>query len=113
MISRDYIHSMDGIAAVERNYADTMSFIESCLTDIKLLDVEKSNLVFFDEYTAESAEYIKEGVSAGIKKIGDKIIEIVKRCKEFIKSKLSDLKNLKWRLSSDEKKIDTAISKNP
>ena len=113
MISRDYIHSMDGIAAVERNYADTMSFIESCLTDIKLLGVEKSNLELFDEYTTESAEYIREGVSAGIKKIGDKIIEIVKRCKEFIKSKLSDLKNLKWRLSSDEKKIDTAISKNP
>lgn len=67
----------------------------------------------FDDYTVESAEYIREGVSGAIKKLGDKILEIIRRCKDFMKNKLSDLKNLKWRMSSDEKKIDTAIAKNP
>ena len=113
MISRDYIHSMDEISDIERTYSNTMAFIENCFMDAKIFNIKKSDLEFFDEYTSESAEYIREGVTAAIKKIGDKIIEIVKRCKKFIKDKLSDLKNLKWRMSSDEKKIDTAIAKNP
>lgn len=113
MIRKDYIHSMDGIDITKQNYSETMSFIESCLMDIKLLGVEKSNLMLFDEYTVESEQYISEGVSSAIKKLGDKIIEIIRRCKEFIKKKFGELKDLKWRMSSDEKKIDAAIAKNP
>lgn len=113
MVSKEFIHDMDEIVSIENTYSETTSFIESCLMDIKLLGVQKSDLEFFEEYTSESAEYIREGVGTAIKKLGDKIIEIIKRCKEFIKKKFSELKNLKWRMSSDEKKIETAISKNP
>lgn len=113
MVSKEFIHAMDDVVSIENRYIETTSFIESCLMDIKLLGVQKSDLEFFEEYTAESAEYISEGVGNAIKKLGDKIIEIIKRCKEFIKKKFSELKNLKWRMSSDEKKIETAISKNP
>ena len=113
MVSKEFIHAMDEIVSIENTYSETTSFIESCLMDIKLLGVQKSDLEFFEEYTSESAEYIREGVGTAIKKLGDKIIEIVNRCKEFIKKKFSELKNLKWRMSSDEKKIETAISKNP
>lgn len=113
MISTAYIHAHDNFIAQETLYAETVSAFESYLNNIDLLGRQSENQKFFNESTEESESLIQESVSNIITQIGDKVIEICKRVKEFVDGVVNKVKTVLWNRKDNESKIDAILKKNP
>lgn len=86
MISTGYIHAQDDLWFFESNYHESMTFIDGVLGELAIRGMQGDTMRNLGVYTESQDEYYAESAADAVRKLGEKVIEIINRIKEFIKT---------------------------
>ena len=94
MISTGYIHAQDDLWFFESNYHETMSFIDGVLGELSIRDMQGDTMRTLGVYTESQDGYYAESVADAVRKLGEKVIEIINRIKEFIQTAIGKIRGM-------------------
>lgn len=113
MIYLKDIRTIDDNARIDENYAENQSFLEKMDAEAFLVRSQANSMSTFGIYTEEAKTRTENSFVKMCKKIGDKIIEIINRAKNFIADKYAQWKSAAWAKTSDEQKLRELERRNP
>lgn len=105
MIYTKEIHKFDSTAIANRTYNETMGFIESVAADYEIAYNQVRELKDFGLFTEDAGNGIINSVIEACRVLGQKIIEIIERMKNYISDKIADWKQNRWTKKSKEQKL--------
>lgn len=112
MIREKYIHGNRDDINQYNMYCENTAFFRNELESLDYYSRKYDDAIFFNE-SAEEIELIEESVTDVIRTIGNKIIEIIKKVRDFIKNIFQKIKTASWEGKSDERKLELLAKKNP
>lgn len=114
MIRAEYVHANDREIYMSNIMDDDNAFFESQFNTLAYYDKQRKDILMF-ESVKDNAElnYITESENNVFTKIGDKIIEILKRTKKFITDTIDKVKMMFTKKENVPKKILAAAKKDP
>ena len=112
MIREKYIHGNRDDINRYNMYCESTTFFRNELESLDYYSRKYDDAIFFNE-SAEEIELIEESVTDIIRTIGNKIIEIIKKVRDFIKNIFQKIKTASWEGKSDERKLELLAKKNP
>jgi hypothetical protein len=113
MIYLKDIHKCDDQFMADKDYMETAEFIESCRTDINMARAHAQALDEFGLFTEAAEVSVNKGVSGMIKRLGNKILEIIEKIKTTISNAMKDFKAKIWESKSKEQQIREVTRKFP
>ena len=94
MISTGYIHAQDDLWFLESTYHETMSFIDGVLGELSIRSMQGDTMRNLGVYTESQDEYYTEAAADAVRKLGEKVIEIINRIKEFISTMIGKIRGM-------------------
>ena len=94
MISTGYIHAQDDLWFFESNYHESMTFIDGVLGELAIRGMQGDTMRTLGVYTESQDEYYAESAADAVRKLGEKVIEIINRIKEFISSIIGKIRGM-------------------
>lgn len=110
--SRD-IHKYDTAYQIQKNYEEAMSFFESVNADMCVVSTQMDGLQMFGLFTEDAKEGLLNSTKEAIKKLGDKILEIIERVRLFISDRIAAWKKEMWNRKSKDQKLREIERKYP
>ena len=95
MIREKYIHGNRDDINQYNMYCESTTFFRNELESLDYYSRKYDDAIFFNE-SAEEIELIEESVTDVIRTIGNKIIEIIKKVRDFIKNIFQKIKTASW-----------------
>lgn len=113
MISTGYIHACDDLWFIESAYQENMSFIGSIFDDLTIRSMQRNTMKDLGVYTESQDECFTESVADAVRKVGEKVIEIVERIKQFVKDVIGKIRGAKIKHKALGKDMDALEKSNP
>lgn len=113
MIDTTFVHAYDEAAEIGAEYRHNMSEINGCIGKIAMAKMQREDLESMGIFTESSNEYYEESVGSAVKQLGDKIIEMINKLKDFINEKIQKIKTHFWKNTDTEKKLEMIKRKDP
>ena len=113
MISTGYIHACDDLWFIESAYQENISFIDGILGELAIRSMQKDTMKDLGVYTESQDEYFAESVADAVRKVGEKVIEIVERMKQFVKDVIAKIRGMKIKHKALGKDMDKLEKSNP
>lgn len=113
MISTSFIHACDDAYMIESTYEDNAREIYELAGTLDVLSQQRHDLMSFGIFTESKEEYYTESVSSAIEKIGQKILDIIKKFKEFMDDLFRKWKERSWQKKDDVQKLREIERKDP
>lgn len=113
MINTGFIHQYDELDKINTDYMETKNEIDSIYEPILFLTEKVKYEIFFNESIDETVIMLEDVKKDFFEKIGDTIINIIKRCRDFIDDKIRSFKEFSWNRKSILDKKETILKKSP
>lgn len=113
MISTSFIHACDDAYMIESTYEDNARDIYELTGTLDVLSQQRRDLMSFGIFTESKEGYYTESVADGIEKIGQKILDILKKFKEFMDDLFRKWKERSWQKKDDVQKLREIERKDP
>lgn len=113
MINTSYLQMLKVDEDIQHVYLESVQEIEDIVAPIRVLEMKRQQEMDLGIFTEAADILYTEGVKEAVTKIGDKIIEIVKRIKDFIKSIPDKIKEATWSKSDVDKKMNIIKKQDP
>ena len=113
MINVSYVHQFDEIDKINNDYMEAKNEIDSIYEPILFLKEKIENEIFFNESIDEDLVMYENMKEDFFTRIGNTIIKIIKRCREFIEEKVDAIRQFSWNRKSDLDKKEMILKKCP
>lgn len=113
MINVGYIHELDDVNKINVEYESAMEFFNSSNSELLFLEkkLERNNM--FMESSIDSDEVIMESAEGILKKIGDKVIDLINKCIKFVREKIEALNHFLWEKKDKDKLLRKMAEEQP
>lgn len=113
MIDTSFVHAYDESCAIDAEYNQNMTDINSCIGSIALADIQKRDLQSLGIFTESKENYYEESVASAVRSLGNKILEILQNLKDFIKDSIQKVKTKNWKKKDTDVKLARLKRNNP
>ena len=113
MIDTNHLQILKDQEEINRTYLESVQEIENIISPVKIAEMRRNQEMELGIFTESSDEAYMEGVKEAITKLGNKIIEIAKRIKEFIKSIPDRLREATWNKADVDKRMSMIKKEDP
>lgn len=113
MIYSKDIHKYDAAYTIQKNYEEATSFFESVDADMCVVNTQMSGLQQFGLFTEDAKEGLLNSTKEAIRRLGEKILEIIERARAFISDRIAAWKKGMWDRKSKDQKLREIERKYP
>lgn len=113
MINTSFIHACDDAYMIESTYEENARTINELTCTLDILSQQKRDLKMFGIFTESKEEYFNESASDVIEKIGQKILDIIQKFKDFMSDLFRKWKERSWAKKDDVQKLRELEKKDP
>lgn len=113
MIDTTYVQTLKLQDEINHAYLESVQEIEAITAPVVVANMRKTQEMELGIFTESADEVYTEGVKEAISALGDKIIEIVNRIKEFIKSIPDKIRQATWNKADVDKKMNMIKKEDP
>lgn len=112
MIRYNYIHALDDDILMQEQAEEDSLFFEKAINNIAFYSKKCEMMEMFHE-SADEFDLVMESVGDGLRKIGEKILSIIERVKNFIKDTFQKLKTASWERKDVDQKLAKLVKEDP
>lgn len=113
MINTKFVHACDDTYMIESTYEDNARVIYELAGTLDVLSNQKRDLKMFGIFTESKEEYYEESVAGVVEKIGEKILDIIQKFKDFMNDVFRKWKERSWQKKDDVQKLREIEKKDP
>ena len=113
MIDTNHLQILKDQEEINRTYLESVQEIENIISPVKIAEMRRNQEMELGIFTESSDEAYMEGVKEAITKLGNKIIEIVQRILDFIKSIPDKIREATWNKANVDKKMNMIKKEDP
>jgi hypothetical protein len=113
MINTAYVNSSIVNESIEKLYMETVDEIHDIVSPLQIAQMQRNDMLELGIYEESADSYFEESVKDAVTKLGEKILEILNRIKEFIKNIPNAFKEAKFSKADVDKKADMIRKADP
>ena len=113
MIDTTYVQALKLEDEINRSYLESVQEIKSITSPIEIATMRRNQEMELGIFTESSDELYMEGVKEAVSALGNKIIEIVQRILDFIKSIPDKIREATWNKADVDKKMNMIKNQDP
>ena len=113
MINTNYLQMLKVDEDIQHVYLESVQEIEDIVAPIRVLEMRRQQEMELGIFTESADILYTEGVKEAVTKLGDKIIEIINRIKDFIKSIPEKFKEATWNKANVDKRMEMIKKDDP
>ena len=113
MIDTTYVQALKLEDEINRSYLESVQEIKAITSPIEIATMRRNQEMELGIFTESSDELYMEGVKEAVSALGNKIIEIVQRILDFIKSIPDKIREATWNKADVDKKMNMIKKQDP
>lgn len=113
MIDTSYVQALQEQNEIQRVYEESVNEINAITNPIRIAAMRREQEMELGIFTESGDDLYMESVKTAVTALGDKIIELLQRLKDFITGIPDKIKNASWNKADVDKKMDTIKKDDP
>ena len=113
MIDTSYVQALHEQNEIQRVYEESVNEINAITNPITIATMRREQEMELGIFTESGDDLYMESVKSAVTALGDKIIELLKRLKDFITGIPEKIKNASWNKADVDKKMDMIKKDDP
>ena len=113
MIYTGYLKTLQDQDAIMNQYLESVHEIDSITNPIKVAEMRRNQEIELGIFTESGDELFQESVKDAVTTLGNKIIEIINRIKDFITGIPQKIKEASWNKADIDKKMQMVKKEDP
>lgn len=113
MIDTNYLQVLKAEDEINHLYMETVNEIDGIVSPLNVLKMQRDQEIELGIFTEAADVSYTESVKDVVTKLGEKIIEIIERIRDFIKSIPDKFKEITWKKSDVDKRMEMVKKKDP
>lgn len=113
MIDTTYVQALKEQEEIQRVYEESVEEINAIVNPIKIATMKRQNEMELGIFTESAEDLYTESVKDAVTALGNKIIEILGKIKDFITGIPDKIKNASWNKADVDKKMDMIKKDDP
>lgn len=113
MIDTSYVQALQEQNEIQRVYEESVNEINAITNPITIATMRREQEMELGIFTESSDDLYMESVKTAVTALGDKIIELLQRLKDFITGIPDKIKNASWNKADVDKKMDMIKKDDP
>ena len=113
MIDTSYVQALQEQNEIQRVYEESVNEINAITNPITIATMRREQEMERGIYTESGDDLYMESVKSAVTALGDKIIELLQRLKDFITGIPDKIKNASWNKADVDKKMDMIKKDDP
>lgn len=113
MIDTSYVQALQEQNEIQRVYEESVNEINAITNPITIATMRREQEMELGIFTESGDDLYMESVKSAVTALGDKIIELLKRLKDFITGIPEKIKNASWNKADVDKKMDMIKKDDP
>ena len=113
MIDTSYVQALQEQNEIQRVYEESVNEINAITNPIRIAAMRREQEMELGIFTESGDDLYMESVKTAVTALGDKIIELLQRLKDFITGIPDKIKNASWNKADVDKKMDMIKKDDP
>ena len=113
MIDTSYVQALQEQNEIQRVYEESVNEINAITNPITIATMRREQEMELGIFTESGDDLYMESVKSAVTALGDKIIELLQRLKDFITGIPDKIKNASWNKADVDKKMDMIKKDDP
>ena len=113
MIDTSYVQALQEQNEIQRVYEESVNEINAITNPITIATMRREQEMELGIFTESGDDLYMESVKTAVTALGDKIIELLQRLKDFITGIPDKIKNASWNKADVDKKMDMIKKDDP
>lgn len=113
MIDTSYLKVLQEQDTIMNEYFESVEEIDAIVNPITVAGIRRNQEMELGIFTESADDAYMESVKDAVTTLGNKIIEIINRIKDFIKSIPTKIKESSWNKADTDKKMEMVKKKDP
>ena len=113
MIDTSYVQALQEQNEIQRVYEESVNEINAITNPIRIAAMRREQEMELGIFTESGDDLYMESVKTAVTALGDKIIELLQRLKDFITEIPDKIKNASWNKADVDKKMDMIKKDDP
>lgn len=113
MIDTSYVQALQEQNEIQRVYEESVNEINAITNPITIATMRREQEMELGIFTESGDDLYMESVKSAVTTLGDKIIELLQRLKDFITGIPDKIKNASWNKADVDKKMDMIKKDDP
>ena len=113
MIDTSYVQALQEQNEIQRVYEESVNEINAITNPITIATMRRDQEMELGIFTESGDDLYMESVKSAVTALGDKIIELLQRLKDFITGIPDKIKNASWNKADVDKKMDMIKKDDP
>ena len=113
MIDTSYVQALQEQNEIQRVYEESVNEINAITNPIRIAAMRREQEMELGIFTESGDDLYMESVKSAVTALGDKIIELLQRLKDFITGIPDKIKNASWNKADVDKKMDMIKKDDP
>lgn len=113
MIDTSYVQALQEQNEIQRVYEESVNEINAITNPIGIAAMRREQEMELGIFTESGDDLYMESVKSAVTALGDKIIELLQRLKDFITGIPDKIKNASWNKADVDKKMDMIKKDDP
>ena len=113
MIDTSYVQALQEQNEIQRVYEESVNEINAITNPITIATMRREQEMELGIFTESGDDLYMESVKSAVTALGDKIIELLQRLKDFITGIPDKIKNASWNKADVDKKMDMIKEDDP
>ena len=113
MIDTSYVQALQEQNEIQRVYEESVNEINAITNPIRIATMRREQEMELGIFTESGDDLYMESVKSAVTALGDKIIELLQRLKDFITGIPDKIKNASWNKADVDKKMDMIKKDDP
>ena len=113
MIDTSYVQALQEQNEIQRVYEESVNEINAITNPIRIATMRREQEMELGIFTESGDDLYMESVKNAVTALGDKIIELLQRLKDFITGIPDKIKNASWNKADVDKKMDMIKKDDP
>lgn len=113
MIDTSYVQALQEQNEIQRVYEESVNEINAITNPITIATIRREQEMELGIFTESGDDLYMESVKSAVTALGDKIIELLQRLKDFITGIPDKIKNASWNKADVDKKMDMIKKDDP